>query len=61
MKTITLKFNLSGFNSPQLAAICFKGERSEGKNRVIQRWPRLFEQQSQFYKCMPALGLSCHG
>ena len=30
-------FNLSGFNSPQLAAICFKGERSEGKNRVIPR------------------------
>ena len=29
--------NLSGFNSPQLAAICFKGERSEGKNRVIPR------------------------
>ncbi len=26
-----------------------------------ERWPRLFEQQSQFYKCMPALGLSCHG
>ena len=31
------EFNLSGFNSPQLAAICFKGERSEGKNRVIPR------------------------
>ena len=29
--------HLSGFNSPQLAAICFKGERSEGKNRVIPR------------------------
>ena len=26
-----------------------------------EKWPRLFEQQSQFYKCMPALGLSCHG
>ncbi len=37
IKSVNSFFNLSGFNSPQLAAICFKGERSEGKNRVIPR------------------------
>ena len=35
--SLTATFNLFGFNSPQLAAICFKGERSEGKSRVIPR------------------------
>ena len=37
VRQAVFEFNLSGFNSPQLAAICFKGERSEGKNRVIPR------------------------
>ncbi len=26
-----------------------------------QKWPHFFEQQTRFYKWMPALGLSCHG